>query len=147
MNQISLPSANISKAEIEDFVTTTTALINDGQIDPLSAHVRAKAVIKALDAIIKLTEDYAIQESYKYSGKTFQAFGAELQIREGSEGPNLELDESYMTLKAAMKDREALLKQAYKLKDKVAIYDQATGEEVPVLPPKFTKGSISVSFR
>lgn len=147
MNQITLPSQNLSKQDIEDFIAVTTAAINDGQIDPLSAHVRAKAVIKALDAIIKLTEDHAFQESYKYPGKTFHAFGAELQVREGSEGPNLEMDGTYIDLKAAMKDREALLKQAYKMREKVAIYDHVTGEEVPVLPPKFTKGSISVSFK
>ncbi len=147
MNQIILPTQNLSKQDIEEFIAVTTAAINEGHIDPLSAHVRAKAVIKALDAIIKLTEDHAMNESYKYPGKTFQAFGAELSVREGSEGPNLEMDQTYMTLKGAVKDREALLKQAYKMKEKMVVYDMVTGEEVPVLAPKFTKGSISVSFK
>jgi hypothetical protein len=64
MNQITLPTQNLSKQDIEEFIAVTTAAINEGHIDPLSAHVRAKAVIKALDAIIKLTEDHAMNESY-----------------------------------------------------------------------------------
>lgn len=40
-----------------------------------------------------------------------------------------------------------MLKQAYKMSGKCAIYDHDTGEEIPVLPPKFTKPSIAVTFK
>jgi hypothetical protein len=145
-SKLSLPEG-ISKTEIGLFVEETTAKIMNGELDPLAAHVRAKAVMKALELIIKQTEQLAIDETFKYAGKTFEAFGAEISHREGADGPNLEMDDRYNAIKATLKDREALLKQAYKMREKCAIYDQQTGEEIPVLPPKFTKPSIAVTFK
>jgi hypothetical protein len=145
-SKLSLPES-ISKSEIGAFVDETTAKIMNGELDPLAAHVRAKAVMKALELIIKQTEQLAIDETYKYAGKTFEAFGAEISQREGAESPNCDMDDRYTAIKLQLKDREALLKHAFKMRDKCAIYDNQTGEEVPVLPAKFTKPSIAVTFK
>jgi polyribonucleotide nucleotidyltransferase len=145
-NKLTLPES-ISKSEIGAFVDETTAKIMNGELDPLAAHVRAKAVMKALELIIKQTEQLAIEETYKYPGKTFEAFGAEVSHREGTDGPNCDMDDRYTAIKLQLKDREAMLKQAYKMREKCAIYDQQTGEEIPVLPAKLSKPSIAVTFK
>ncbi len=145
-SKLSLPEG-ISKSEIGLFVEETTAKIMNGELDPLAAHVRAKAVMKALELIIKQTEQLAIEETYKYPGKTFQAFGAEVSQREGAEAPNCDMDDRYTALKLQLKDRENLLKHAFKMAGKSTIYDNETGEEVPILPAKLTKPSIAVTFK
>jgi hypothetical protein len=57
------------------------------------------------------------------------------------------MDDRYTAIKLQLKDREAMLKQAYKMREKCAIYDQQTGEEIPVLPAKLSKPSIAVTFK
>ena len=145
-SNLSLPE-NISKSEIGLFVDETTAKIMNGELDPLAAHVRAKAVMKALELIIKQTEQYAIDETYKYAGKTFGAFGAEISMREGAEAPNCDMDDRYTAIKLQLKDRENMLKLAFKMAGKSTVYDNETGEEVPILPAKITKPSIAVTFK
>ncbi len=66
-------------------------------------------------------------------GKTFQAFGAEITLKEGSLTPNYEEDEVYADLKSQMKAREELLKIAFRQAGKTAIFDESTGEQVRAL--------------
>jgi hypothetical protein len=46
-----------------------------------------------------------------------------------------------------MKAREELLKIAFRQAGKTAIFDESTGEQVPVCTAKATKASIAVSFK
>ncbi len=77
-----------------------------------------------------------VRENLNYSEKallkTFQAFGAEITLKEGSLTPNYEEDDVYADLKAQMKAREELLKIAFRQAGKTAIFDESTGEQVPV---------------
>ena len=52
---LTLPN-HIDKADIDAFVAHVTSEVNEGVVDPLSVHIRCKAVIKALEAILELTE-------------------------------------------------------------------------------------------
>jgi len=53
----------------------------------------------------------------------------------------------YAELKAQLKDREELLKLAFKQAGKSMIVDPNTGEEIPVCEAKGTKSSIAITFK
>ena len=113
---------------------------------PIAAHVRLKAVVKALEQVLKATEDIVRDEAEKH-GKTFSAFGAEIQIKEGALTPDYTHDQVWSDLQASMKAREELLKIAFRNAGKATVYDESTGEAVPVCPAKGTKPSIAVTFK
>ena len=143
---VTIPKSDISKAEIADIANALTLRILEGEVNPVAAHVRLKAVIKAVEQVLKATEQTVADEASKH-GKTFQAFGAEITLKEGSLTPNYEEDQVYADLKAQLKAREELLKMAFRQAGKTAIFDESTGEQVPVCTAKATKASIAVSFK
>jgi hypothetical protein len=53
----------------------------------------------------------------------------------------------YAQIKAQLKDREELLKLAFKQAGKAMITDPTTGEEIPICEAKGTKGSIAITFK
>ena len=143
---ITIPKADICKAEIAQIAQQLTDRINEGEVNPIEAHIKLKAIVKACEVAIKQTEQTVADEAAKH-GKTFQAFGAEVTLKEGSLTPNYEEDEVYADLKAQMKAREELLKIAFRQAGKSAIFDEVTGEQIPVCTAKGTKSSIAVSFK
>ena len=143
---VTIPKSDISKAEIADIAASLTLRIMEGEVNPVAAHVRLKAVIKALEQVLKSTEDAVRDEAEKH-GKTFSAFGAEIQIKEGSLTPDYSCDKEWASLNSMMKGREELLKMAFRNAGKATVYDEATGEAVPVCPAKGTKPSIAVTFK
>lgn len=146
-NLITIPRSNVSKADIQTFASTLIEQINEGQVNALEAHIKLKAMIKAIDAVIKATEEVVSDEAGKHPGKSFDVFGANVQMKEGSVGPNCDTDPVYAQIKAQLKDREELLKLAFKQAGKAMITDPTTGEEIPVCEPKATKGSIAITFK
>ena len=143
---VTIPKSDISKADISAIATGLILRIEEGEVNPVAAHVRLKAVIKAVEQVLKATEQTVADEASKH-GKTFQAFGAEITLKEGSLTPNYEEDEVYADLKSQMKAREKLLKIAFRQAGKSAIFDEVTGEQIPVCTAKATKASIAVSFK
>ena len=120
--------------------------IEEGEVNPIAAHVRLKAVVKALEQVLKSTEQIVRDEAEKH-GKTFSAFGAEIQIKEGALTPDYVYDKEWNSLHIMMKDREEQLKMAVRNAGKMTVIDEATGEAVPVCPAKGTKPSIAVTFK
>ena len=143
---VTIPKSDISKAEIADIAASLTLRIMEGEVNPVAAHVRLKAVIKALEQVLKQTEDAVRDEAEKH-GKTFSAFGADIQLKEGSLTPDYSVDKEWASLNSMMKGREELLKMAFRNAGKATVYDEATGEAVPVCPAKGTKPSIAVTFK
>ena len=143
---ITIPKADICKAEIAQIAQQLTDRIKDGEVNPIEAHIKLKAIVKALEATIKATEQTVADEASKH-GKTFRAFGAEVTLKEGTLTPNFEEDEVYADIKAQLKDREEILKLAFRQAGKTAIFDERTGEQIPVCTAKATKASIAVSFK
>jgi len=143
---VTIPKSDISKAEIADIAAALTLRILEGEVNPVAAHVRLKAVIKAVEQVLKATED-AVRDEAEKNGKTFSAFGADIQIKEGSLTPDYTHDQVWSDLQASMKGREEQLKIAFRNAGKMTVIDEATGEVVPVCPAKGTKPSIAVTFR
>ena len=121
------------------------ALIDNGDLNPLEAHAKAKAIMAALKDVIDQTEQQARDEADKYGGKTFQAFGAKVTLKDGNVTPNYDEDAVWNSIKQQLKEREELLKLAFKSKD-AEITDTTTGEVVPRVSAKYAKSSISIQF-
>jgi hypothetical protein len=147
MELVSIPRSDVGKADIALLTTNLVDRINEGHINALEAHVKIKAIQKALESVLKQTEEVVADEAYKHPGKSFDVYGANVQIREGSIGPNCDQDTVYAELKAQLKDREELLKLAFKQAGKSMIVDPNTGEEIPVCEAKATKSSIAITFK
>ena len=143
---VTIPKSDISKAEISDIAAALTLRIMEGEVNPVAAHVRLKAVIKAVEQVLKATED-AVRDEAEKNGRTFSAFGADIQIKEGALTPDYTHDQVWSDLQASMKAREEQLKMAFRNAGKMTVIDEATGEVVPVCPAKGTKPSISVTFK
>jgi len=143
---VTIPKSDISKAEIADIAAALTLRILEGEVNPVAAHVRLKAVIKAVEQVLKATED-AVRDEAEKNGKTFSAFGADIQIKEGALTPDYSHDQVWSDLQASMKAREEQLKIAFRNAGKMTVIDEATGEVVPLCPAKGTKPSISVTFK
>ena len=143
---LTLPT-NIDKAEIEAFVNHVTAEVMDGHVDPLSVHIRCKAVVKALDAIIELTEEVAKDTAATYGKGEFKFHGASVQLREPRDMPDFSQDPAWVELNERIKARQELIKTAFKMASTAAIVDPNTGEVVPVVPVKPAKTTLTVTFR
>jgi len=145
MANLQLP-ANISKADISEFIDSVTTEVLGGNISPLSVHVRCKALIKALEGILENTQDIAIDEAYHYKG-AFNIEGANVVLREGHGMPDFSQDELCNNLTVQLKARQELLKQAFRMNGKAVIVDPDTGEVVPVMPMKANKTTLTVTFK
>ena len=148
MNQelVTIPKSDISTPSLADIAANLILRIEEGEVNPIAAHVRLKAVIKALEQVLKATEQTVWDEAEK-NGKTFSAFGADIQLKEGAITPDYQHDQVWSDLQASMKAREEQLKMAFRNAGKMTVIDEATGEVVPVCPAKGTKPSISVTFK
>ena len=146
LDLITLTSGQLKKASLDQWANDMVMLIQDGELNPLEAHAKAKAIMSALKGVIDATESLARDEAAKYSAKTFEAFGAQVTLKDGAITPDYEQDAEWVRLKEQVKAREELLKLAFKAKD-VEITDTTTGEVVPKVQPKYAKSSISIQFK
>ena len=67
---VTIPKSDISKQDIADIAAGLILRIEEGEVNPIAAHVRLKAVVKALEQVLKATEDIVRDEAEKH-GKTF----------------------------------------------------------------------------
>lgn len=110
-----------NKAEVHKFVKQTKETILSGEENPLKIAVQLRAledVIKALRSDPEI-KDYALEEAEKEPTKQFDAYGAEIIIRETGVKYDYSicndsiLEEKYQELKKLkeqIKDREKFLK-------------------------------------
>jgi len=143
---LTLPT-NIDRAEIEAFVNHVTAEVMDGNVDPLSVHIRCKAVVKALEAIIERTEEVAKDAAALYGKGEFAFAGAKVVLREPRDVPDFAQDPVCVELTERLKARQELVKTAFRMATTAAIVDPETGEVVPVVPVKPAKTTLTVTFR
>jgi len=144
-NKIIIPD-DITKIDIMRFIDEITDLVNRGDAEALPIYIRAKAMIKAMEGIVDNLEYQAMNEADRFKEKTFVLKSAQITKKDGADLPEYKEDDQYMILKGQIKDREELLKMAYKLKDKTSCVDPLTGELVPVLPARKSKSSLTIQF-
>jgi hypothetical protein len=146
LDLMQVTSGQLSKDSLAVWSKQMIALIEDGELNALEAHAKAKAIVAALTDVIKSTEDLAQDEAAKYGAKSFEAFGANITRKEGAATPDYAQDAVWVQMRDTLKAREELLKTAMKSKG-VEIIDTNTGEVVPQVQPKYSKSSISIQFK
>lgn len=136
-----------TKTEMDELANSITQQVMDGHYLAIDVHMRCKAIMKILETILADTEQAVIEEIITRGHNNELEFStATAKLREGFNTPNYESDPMYCELKAKVKEREELLKLAFK-NPSVQITDTDGGEIVPVLPPKITKQSIAITFK
>ena len=123
----------LSKSQVIDLFVETKDQIMSGKQSPLKTAVH----LKALEELIKKLrtdeqiQDYTLSEALKENAKTFQMYGAEIQIKEmGTKFDFTDCNDSLLDglyykmdkLKTEIKDRENMLK--------------AISEKNPVISPE-----------
>lgn len=58
--------------------------VKEGNINPLEAYIILKSALTDLEKALKEVQDLAIDEANKYGQKSFEAFGAKVEIRNGA---------------------------------------------------------------
>ena len=115
-----------------------TALVANGEINPLEAYVILKQEQTAIETALKAIQDNAITEGLKYGEKSFKAFGAKIEMRNSPStykftGHILNLEERLKTLKDQAKLGE--------------VVDTDSGEIIPKAIKLEGKQTISISFK
>jgi len=139
MNQQELHSNNFlpNKKEIQfgakDFVRKT---LEAGETDKTELFCQAVRLAEALEVVkAELKTAMGMED--------FEAFGIKGQYRNGGETLNYSDDPIYSELQAKLKDRETLLKAAYKSREEM--YD-SEGIEVPKVSANQRKSSLTITF-
>lgn len=145
--EIIINQNDLSKKGIAEIDKHYLNQIKEGNANGLEVHLKAKYIKSAMDAIIKSTIDYAITEADKY-GKEDSLYGAKFQVKNLGDTYDFEADQVYANLKAQLKEREALLKDAIKAAQKGGAVVDHDGEIVEAPPMKHAGGqTISVTFK
>jgi hypothetical protein len=116
--------------------------ILDGYEDGLELFIAVKSAQKLLDDITAQIEESALNSAMLYSSKSFDAYGAKIEIREV--GTKYNFDNCGDTILARIteekkkwsdeeKSRQSMLKT---LRGKTEMLDPETGEVINVFPPQ-----------
>ena len=154
---LTLIENQLTKTQQADMAETIISKIESGDINPLAVQVGLSAienVIKTVKAS-ELYKDSTLVEAEKYDSKTFNCYGAQLQIKEVGvkydftkcEDPIWnELNDKMEIIKASMKEREDILKRIpYSGQTMV---DEDSGEVYKVYPPlKTSTTSVTTTFK
>ncbi len=143
----------LSKSQVIDLFIETKDQIMSGEQNPLKTAVHLKAleeVIKKLHTDSQI-QDYTLEEALKEGAKTFQLYGAEIQIKEtGVKYDYSVCNDSHLCslydqmdeLKTKIKDRENMLKTISE--DSPAVSMEG---EILERPLKKSKTGISITLK
>lgn len=121
----------ISKKEVKSKAEQDAqALIDAGNADVADAFVDATRIAEYLTTFVKALKIHVTPDEY---GKEYATKSAKITFRGTGDRLDYEQDEVYANLKQQLKEREELLKLAYKSKD--MLFD-SEGVEVPKVAVK-----------
>ena len=152
-----LISNQLSKAQQADMAESIINQIEEGEVNPLSIQIGLSAIENVIKTV-KASDTYknsTLTEAEKYGQKSFDLYGASLQIKEvgvkydftscGDPAWN-EMNQELEDLKAKMKEREDFLKRTPK--DGQTCLDEQTGEVYKIYPPlKTSTTSVTTTFK
>ena len=128
-----LPKKDIKKKAQED----VKKIVDGGEIELANALIDSTRISEYLSVFVKELKPHITEEEF---GKEYSVKGAKISFRNSGDRVDYESDEVYKELKEKLKEREALLKTAYKSKE--MIFDNK-GVDVPKVGVK-TSGKTSV---
>lgn len=112
--------------------------VKDGEINPLEAYIILKNQQILIESSIKQIQEQAINEGLKYGEKSFDAFGARIEMRNSPS--TYRFDETVQQFEARLK--------AMKDQAKIGSFvDPDTGVEINKAIKLDGKQTISVSFK
>ena len=125
-------SANLSKEELQERGTADAiTILDDGLAEVLEMYAMSRKAIEYLTAFNKGLDPSAREEVSH--GMDVDALGVNFSLSSTGDRIDYEVDEVYLKLKKAVKDREMLLKVAKHAEE--YIFD-GNGDKVPRLPLK-----------
>ena len=139
ISTLSLMPSN--KDEVTRFAGQLIKSVQDGDVNPLALKATLKMIEKVIEKVDKATRENQITESMKYSEKTFNAYGFEIQRTEvGTEYDYLSCgDDVYNERHAAVESAKSLLndRAAFlrSLREPMAVVNEQTGEVTTIHPP------------
>jgi hypothetical protein len=119
--------------------------VENGYTSALQMYIQAKYINEVTAQILEKLKGAAYTEAELYNSGERTIAGVDFDTRKGSERIDYDADPEYARLKAQLKERETLLKQAVKVKGKVV--DESTGEVIPVVPVTVSPASVVITFR
>jgi len=154
MKAIELLKSNLgTKKQVKLFVQEIKDSIIEGNINPLTASIQLKAIEDIIKGLRndKEIKEYTLEEAEKYGNKSFEDFGAKIDIKELGTKYNYKscgdsawekLDKTIIDTIKLKKDREEILK---KLKPEMKLADAETGELL-LMPEKTSTTGISITL-
>lgn len=136
MELIQFNNQEVTKTTIKDFCDGVVLAVENGELDPLDAHVRMKHMEEIIKDLKKRLKEYADnQYDRDLEGKKVIRPNAEIQRIDRVATLDYEMDEEYCLRKQALDDRKQLLDDAFKMAEKGSemVVD---GEPVPVVNRK-----------
>lgn len=145
--EVILNQKQLTKAEIDNVVTSINTGIVNGITNPLEVYLKAKYLNEVSAALLKEIKSVTESEIEKYSKDDRTLYGAKFTTRNGYAILAYEEDEEYAQLAAKLKARKDLLSDAYKAHQKGNRVIDTEGEIVePPVVASYTADSIVITF-
>lgn len=150
MNNDIIKDVNLtSKQVVADIISNTIARVESGELNPLSVAVQCAGIDKISKAVREKVLDMALDEAYKYSGKTIEAFGAKIEIKESGVKYDYAVSSEWLRLE---EERQRIVEQQKALETRMktaspkSIFFDADGTEISVVP-KSSKTTLAISLK
>jgi len=130
--------------EITGTIISHIDSVEDGNADALQLFIELKRIEKTLAAAMKQIKDEAMTDAATYGEKTFEAFGAKVEMKSGGGRWNYKKIDSWTRLKDELEQIELVAKQASKMRDQgKAMID---GDGVIVEPAEFMPNAETIAI-
>ncbi len=117
----------------------------NGEINALEAFIQLKKMVDVATKIMTEIKRDAVDEADKYQGKTFEAFGAKIEKRNGGGTWNYKHLDTWCKINDQKKVMEDLHKSAYRMGGN-SIIDPNTGEIVQPAEWKPNADTLSIKI-
>lgn len=114
--------------------------VKEGNINPLEAYIILKSALTDLEKALKEIQDLAIDEANKYGQKSFEAFGAKVEVRNGAS----RWDYSQVQVWKHLKDQLTTIEKLAQLGGQVYV---ETGEPIEQATKVHGRETIAISFK
>jgi hypothetical protein len=131
--------------QIIDELSALVTEVEEGNTDALKAYIELKKINKVLEAASKQIGENAMKEAKTYGEKSFQAFGAEVQVKEGAARFSFKHIPQWNEFEKKKKTIEDAAKNRYK-NNSLIIADE-NGEEIPMAECTYDKESIAITIK
>ena len=133
----------ISKNSIAEMSNQLIDMVESGEINPLLLKVKLKAIKEIIEKVEGRILEHSINEAIKYKGQDFE--NCKIEIRNSGDRLQYDEDSTYSEIKSKLKQREELLKLAYKQRGTI-IFDEE-GIEIPVVSVLSGKENIYITIK